>query len=731
MLVFRIAELKQALQESGLSAAPPKAKMQERLQRHLKMVNEDASAQAALYALTRRRIPGRLLPMPSVHDAVEAAARKCPKIPQTSCLLNQEAWDSLAGNGGGYDGHRTGPGYPGPEGSMPAGWAKFRCVCSASREHAGKSMGLLAADPSLRQCAGGCGAFFHKKCMGLKTRTCEMCRLRAVDPFWENVAEPGLRVDVGSAKLSREPYKGEMWKTGAIGSAKRTFRLTSNQKSRLATGMSPRGLADSTGRQPLAVRLRVACFMLEDSVVNRVHWPLGAELLVNGYRLSCYSRYSNQDLGPNGRDACIDISSYCRAGENSVQLRATQENYRGKFRDFVMVVQMGQPVSLEDLERKVRARCEPTRGPGHADGVARAKKILGVTGGGGDDDDVVATSTIVPLRCPLSAQLIQTPARSRTCSHLKVFDMHSFLLMNLRSQKWQCPFCMGPAGVGDLEVDFYLRRVLNTLGNLQGGDQVEEIEVRPSDMAWRAYYGKHKGGGKWVAVGEAPGPDTLTPGGGGNPPAAKPEPGGAPPVGAAATAEPSESSELSEREEMRRAAAAARGLKRPRPVPVIDLSDSEEVEEPPKGPSGPAGGGGTSGRATMTEISTRGLQEAQRGFPQAEMVAATYTPSHMGRHVQALEGLHEALNVGLRALATQTPHNRQATPLNLPPRTAPQPPLRTPAPVPRQGSQVPPSGAAPGSRPQSAGRRGCNCPTCQRAHAAPAGAGTASNPLDL
>ena len=82
MLVFRIAELKQALQESGLSAAPPKAKMQERLQRHLKMVNEDASAQAALYALTRRRIPGRLLPMPSVHDAVglpRGSARRSPR----------------------------------------------------------------------------------------------------------------------------------------------------------------------------------------------------------------------------------------------------------------------------------------------------------------------------------------------------------------------------------------------------------------------------------------------------------------------------------------------------------------------------------------------------------------------------------------------------------------------------------------------------------------------------
>ena len=610
VLTFRVAELKKALTECGLSTRPPKSEMQERLQRHLKMVNGDAPAQAALYALRRQRIPGRLLPMPSVHDAVEAAARTCPKIPQSSCLLDQASWDSLAGN---QPGQGSGRLHGALQGSMPAGWAKFRCVCYAGTALTNASGSQLEADPSLKQCAGGCGTYFHKRCMGLKTRFCELCRLQAVDPFWETSPEPSLGLDVSSAKLevgSRHKYHPVY-----APSAKRTFKLTSNQKSRLASGTNQ------------AFRLRVACFMLEDSVAHRVHWPLGAELVVNGYRISCYSRWASQPLGPHGRDICIDISSYCRVGLNTVALKASQE--RGK-RDFVMVVQMVRRLSLDEVERSLRARCKPTGGAGHDFGVARAKKVLGVTGGGGDDDDVVATSTIVPLRCPLSAQRIQTPARSRTCSHLKVFDMHSFLLMNVRSQKWQCPFCMGSALVDELEIDFFLRRVLDTLDKLQGGDNVDEVEVRPSDMAWRAYYGKHKGGGKWVAVGEVPGPDILSPDQGATAPPAKPEPAddaGAPAPGAGVMAEPSESSELSEREEMRRAAAAARGLKRPRPVPVIDLSDSEEVQRPQEIPPLPAGYAGR-----RAEGDGAGGATAPAARPQ-QRTLASYLPPQLAQQV--------------------------------------------------------------------------------------------------
>ena len=665
VLVFRVAELKKALNECGLSARPPKSAMQERLQRHLKMVNGDALAQAALYALRRQRIPGRLLPMPSVHDAVEAAARTCPKIPHSSCLLNQASWDSLAGN---QPGQGTGRSL---EGSMPAGWAKFRCVCSAPPSKLTNACGRpLEADPSLKQCAGGCGTYFHKKCMGLKTRFCELCRLRTVDPFWETVAEPSLCLDVRTAKIEkRERDPRTPWSVPPP-SATRSFKLTSNQKSLLASSLG-------TDRNQ-AFRLRVACFLLEDSVEHRVHWPLGAELIVNGYRISCYGRWANQPLGPHGRDVCIDISSYCRVGLNTVALKAMQELAPRK-RDFVMVVQMVRRIPLEEVERSLRARCEPTSGVGHDFGVARAKKVLGVTGGGGDDDDVVATSAIVPLRCPLSAQRIQTPTRSRTCSHLKVFDMHSFLLMNVRSQKWQCPFCMGSAHVDDLEVDVFLKRVLGILEKLQGGDKVDEVEVRPSDMAWRAYYGKLQGSGKWVAVGEVPGPDILIPEEGATAPPAKPEPAGDPPPGAGVTAEPSESSELSEREEMRRAVAAARGLKRPRPVPVIDLSDSEEAQGPQEFPPVPARG--------ATAPAARPQQEARPAL-------ATYLPSQ---------------------------HAHQLRP-NRPP-TAPQPPLRAPAAFPRQ--RLDDASAS------------CDHPVPGRtmradiAGAARAGAGTASDPLDL
>jgi len=90
-----------------------------------------------------------------------------------------------------------------------------------------------------------------------------------------------------------------------------------------------------------------------------------------------------------------------------------------------------------------------------------------------------------------------------------------------------------------------------------------------------------------VAVGQEPEEDALQ---GGEAKAAltlgqvKPEPGGGnskPNVNGEAAPAPSISDEsLSEGEEMRRAAEAARGLKRPRPVTVINLSDSEDEAKP-------------------------------------------------------------------------------------------------------------------------------------------------------
>ena len=544
--------MQKVAQLSGLAKGGAKAKMLERITSHLKMV--ETGQEARLYALTRLAVPGVLLPRPSVHDAVEKIMLECPKIPSSSILKDQAEWDSVAGVGSGND----------VELPQDSAHTRLQCIC-AGRQH------IYARQT--RPCIGGCGTSFHPECMGRNVRVCVQCRLRAVDSLWEPLptSEGGI-LPISPAQLLPPNVPGKYRATHAL--ARRTFTLNSGHKVILAAGNRSEG---QTGR----VQVRATCFKLNDELVNRVNWPTGATLMVNGYNIQCYSRHSDQPLGPNGRDSSIDISQYCVLGDNHVTLTSRGRSVQMPY-PFVLVVQMARAVDPGLMELRVKKRVPPDGG------VARVKKILGVGGDGADeDDDLVATSTIVPLRCPLSGMRIETPARSRVCSHLKVFDLHSFLLMNSRSQKWQCPFCMRQALVRDLEVDLYLQGILAAVKRLPGNDEVAEVEVRPTDLSWRAYYGKVKGAGKWVAVGQEPEEDALQ---GGEAKAAltlgqvKPEPGGGnskPNVNGEAAPAPSISDEsLSEGEEMRRAAEAARGLKRPRPVPVINLSDSEDEAKP-------------------------------------------------------------------------------------------------------------------------------------------------------
>ena len=571
----------------------------DRISSHLKMVQ--TGQEARLYDLTRFATPGVLLPRLSVHGAVEKVMLECPKIPSSSILTDQVQWDSVAGVGSGNDVQQN-------PGKFSAHSVHIQCICGNRQ-------------PTLndRLCVGGCGATFHVACMGKGVRVCVQCRLRTVDPFWEPlpVSEGGIE-PISPARLTSMSYGHRS--TGVAVCARRTFRLTHSQKARLAAGNR------SQGKPGGRFQMHATCFQINDKVLHRVHWPTRADLVVNSYRLQCYSRFSDQQLGPNGRDASIDISQYLVLGENSVLLTSNSPNYSTAF---VLVLRMVRSVELEKVERNLLSRYEGTS-PSDG-GVARAKQILGVGGDGEDeDDDLVATSTIVPLRCPLSAMRIETPARSKVCSHLKVFDLHSFLRMNSRSQKWQCPFCMRSAHVGDLEVDLYLQGILAAVKRLPGNDEVDEVEVRPSDLSWRAYYGKIKGGGKWVAVGQEPGEDALQ---GGEAKAAltlgqvKPEPGGdgsKPNVNGEAAPAPSISEEsLSEGEEMRRAAEAARGLKRPRPVAVIDLSDSEDEAKPapPRRQSegtASTGAGARGPRVILPGTAVRRYQPTSANGPQFE-----------------------------------------------------------------------------------------------------------------
>ena len=70
-------------------------------------------------------------------------------------------------------------------------------------------------------------------------------------------------------------------------------------------------------------------------------------------------------------------------------------------------------------------------------------------GGGGDDSDddlIVQDTAVLSLRCPVSGLICKTPARTRGCSGLAVFDLDTYLQLNakVRDRKCQYHACTKP-----------------------------------------------------------------------------------------------------------------------------------------------------------------------------------------------------------------------------------------------------------------------------------------------
>ena len=75
-------------------------------------------------------------------------------------------------------------------------------------------------------------------------------------------------------------------------------------------------------------------------------------------------------------------------------------------------------------------------------------------------DTVVIDSVRIPLKCPLSFEMIRTPARGSACQHFECFDLHAFIELQTSSSKWKCPVCA--LTCKELVVDKFLLKVLST-----------------------------------------------------------------------------------------------------------------------------------------------------------------------------------------------------------------------------------------------------------------------------
>ncbi|WOL16272.1 E3 SUMO-protein ligase [Canna indica] len=287
---------------------------------------------------------------------------------------------------------------------------------------------------------------------------CELCRINKADPFWVTLGHPLL-----PAKLTSSVVSGDG--TITVQNMERTFQLSRANKEML---------------QRSECDLQVWCLLLNDKVSFRMQWPQYAELQVNGVAVRVVTRAGSQLLGINGRDDGSLINTCSKEGINKISL-----SWRDT-RVFCFGIRLARKRSVQQVLNLVPKEAD---GEHFEDALARVCRCIGggaATENAADDDsdlEVVADSVTVNLRCPMSGSRMKIASRFKPCVHMGCFDLHSFVELNERSRKWQCPICLKNYSLENIIIDPYFNRITSLLQNC--GEDVNEIDVKP-DGSWRA-----------------------------------------------------------------------------------------------------------------------------------------------------------------------------------------------------------------------------------------------------
>ncbi|KAL9240994.1 hypothetical protein vseg_015154 [Gypsophila vaccaria] len=286
---------------------------------------------------------------------------------------------------------------------------------------------------------------------------CEVCRLGRADPFLSTAGQPLHPVKLVATCL---PTDGT---TNPVQAVEKSFHLTRTDRELL---LKP------------DYSVQAWCMLLNDKVPFRMQWPQYADLQFNGFSVRALSRPGSQLLGANGRDDGPNISQFTRDGINKISLTGRDA------RIFCFGVRIVKRRTLQQILSMIPKESD---GECFEDALARVVRCVG--GGGAaenadsdSDLEVVADSFTINLRCPMSGSRMKTAGRFRPCVHMGCFDLETFVEMQQRSRKWQCPICLKNYALEHLIIDPYFNRIATMMQSC--GEDTTEIEVKP-DGSWR------------------------------------------------------------------------------------------------------------------------------------------------------------------------------------------------------------------------------------------------------
>ncbi|XP_068668398.1 E3 SUMO-protein ligase SIZ1-like [Aristolochia californica] len=432
---FRIKELKDVLTQLGLAK---QGKKQDLMDRILGVISDDQGSR--LHGWGKKNFCGKeavakiiddTYRKMRVHGATDLAS-KSQNGSNSSLKPKEEIDDSLE---------------------------KIRCPCGNTTQNVTT---VKCEDPR-------CGVWQHLNCVVIPEKPmeggqpeiptqfyCEVCRVNRADPFWVTLGSTLLPVKLSPSNIPQEGGN-------PVQIVEKTFTLNK---------------ADRELLQKPEYDLQAWCILLNDKVPFRMQWPQHADLQVNGVPVRTTNRPGSQLLGINGRDDGPLITACSREGINKIFLSA------GDTRVFCLGVRIVRRRTVQ----QVLSLILKDNGEKFEEALARVCRCIG--GGNSDDNadsdsdlEVVAESVTVNLRCPMSGSRMRIPGRFKPCIHMGCFDLETFVELNQRSRKWQCPICLKNYSMEDIIIDPYFKCITNMMRTC--GEDVTEIEVRP-DGSWRA-----------------------------------------------------------------------------------------------------------------------------------------------------------------------------------------------------------------------------------------------------
>jgi len=207
------------------------------------------------------------------------------------------------------------------------------------------------------------------------------------------------------------------------------------------------------GRQEFRYQVQLRLCLLETTCEQSDNFPKSLSVKVNGKLCPLPTPLPSQPgTEPRRPPGPLNITSQVKltsTGPNTLTVSwATEAN-----KAFTVSVYTVESLSHQDLLTQLKDK--GVRKPDYTRALIKEKL-------NDQDSEIATTSCKVSLACPLGKNRMRIPARASTCDHLQCFDAQTYLMMNERKPKWNCPVCNKLAEPISLQIDGFFQDLVKS-----------------------------------------------------------------------------------------------------------------------------------------------------------------------------------------------------------------------------------------------------------------------------